>query len=419
MTLRQIIVSVGLVLCLMLAGCEVPAQVWWSPDGSRAAYIMPTGEHATAMVIDSEGKPLAMLGKSSGGAAWSADSSRLYVATVGNRPPQMPAVEVSPKWLNAVEERENLELDVEQGDQVQMVSVWSEGHLAPLATLGGRVVLHMKLSPDGEWLAIMTLRDDKKKDRNELWALSLLSRRLYPISFGAAKGMAFTGPRRLAFVEPNHLVEGKPSELGSLVEVVLDEQETELKREPLAFTLMLTTSWIEAAGEDLLFTAAPITLPMASPVDEEQISYALMRYDRAQRKLMTVIKDVGEYFAPDPAGRQALVQAMPDRKDPRKSRLALVELAGGKVHDLAPAYARCSGSAEGMPLFPAWRGSDQITFASPAAVREQEQRAYVDVVQYQVTGDRTLKPIRTLSEKWQPEIKPSFRMTAAVQPEAR
>ena len=65
---------VGLMLIALTAGCRLPAQIVWSPDGSSAAYRIED----KAYLIDSTGKVTAPLGTVVGGLAWSNDSKTLY-----------------------------------------------------------------------------------------------------------------------------------------------------------------------------------------------------------------------------------------------------------------------------------------------------------------------------------------------------
>src|SRR5512146_1783968 len=97
--MRNTLRFLPMLFLLVLAGCEVPAQIYWSPDGTRAAYVPTAGSESAAALIDEQGKVLAALGKSVGGFAWSADSKQLYYAAVGPKP-AVALAELRNNWSN-------------------------------------------------------------------------------------------------------------------------------------------------------------------------------------------------------------------------------------------------------------------------------------------------------------------------------
>ena len=68
----------------------MPAQMCWSPDLKRAAYLPTLNEESEAYLIDDSGRLLEKLGKTAGGFAWSSDSRSLYFATVDGPPSPRP-----------------------------------------------------------------------------------------------------------------------------------------------------------------------------------------------------------------------------------------------------------------------------------------------------------------------------------------
>jgi len=65
------------------------------------------------------------------------------------------------------------------------------------------------------------------------------------------------------------------------------------------------------------------------------------------------------------------------------------------------------------PMWPAWRGNEQITFIAPAADAQSvkvddHDRKVVDVIQYHLTDKGALEALQSLSADWKAEIKPYF-----------
>ena len=67
-----------------------------------------------------------------------------------------------------------------------------------------------------------------------------------------------------------------------------------------------------------------------------------------------------------------------------------------------------------MPLWPTWRGNDEITFTSSAGQDlpvqpGKDPRIAFDVVLFRITPQATLEPAKTLSQGWPIEMKPSIK----------
>ena len=65
------------------------------------------------------------------------------------------------------------------------------------------------------------------------------------------------------------------------------------------------------------------------------------------------------------------------------------------------------------PMWPGWRGNDQITFIAPAEDAQQMKghdtdRKVIDAIQYRLTDKGTLEPLQSLSGDWAQEMKPYF-----------
>src|SRR2546421_4938778 len=85
-----------LLAIVALAGCEPIAHIAWSPDGSRAAYFVPTPKKllpGLSFVIDPAGKVAAELGPTFGSFAWSNDSKTIYFGAYDRTPPATVAVD--------------------------------------------------------------------------------------------------------------------------------------------------------------------------------------------------------------------------------------------------------------------------------------------------------------------------------------
>jgi hypothetical protein len=407
-----------LLACLFLAGCEIPAQTYWSPDGSKAAHVAPSNPNSPAVLINDAGAIVANLGQSIGGFAWSADSNRLYFANTGCNPNANTGFETQGAWLNAAEADDDTPPDNNEKNGLT-VSVWQDGKTTPLFWIDRGAASYMALSPDQNWIALVsTSATGGDGDTSVLHLYSIASKRLYPLCVGCTRGICFTGPNRLAFIEPHDVHKGKPSDIGQLVEVTLLDKPDKPDRQPLLETLLPVTTWLQAAGEDILFTSVAFTFPAPPPKDGSDLPHSLFRYSRAQKTAKPLATDVLEYFSISPDGKRVLL-ATPIRaaNDDHPTQLAVMELASGALHPLRNLASTVklppNSQFTGIPAYPAWRNNDQISFSAAidpkAPSIEQGSRFYFDLVLYQLTADYKLTALRTLSEKWPLESKPSFR----------
>ncbi len=413
MTLRAL---APVLACLLLAGCEIPAQTYWSPDGTRAAYVAPSNPDSPAMVIDDKGSIVANLGQSIGGFAWSSDSKRLYFATMGCNPDAKAGFETIGAWLNAAEEEDDSPPDNDEKNGLT-VSLWQDGKISTLFWIDRGYVSHMALSPDQNWLALVSATVKNKNNTPVLYVYSISAKRLYPVCVGTSRGFCFTGPHRLAYIQPHDVHKGKPGDIGQLVEVDLVDQADNLDRRPLLEVLLPVTMWLGTAGDDILFTSVAFAFP-APPPAEDEVCYSLFRYSREQKTAKPIVNDVFEYFSVSPDGRRVLLGA-PVRaaNDARPTQLSVLDLSNNAVRPLRTLASTGKlpqdTSFSGIPAYAAWRGNDHICCA--AAVNPQElpveqgNRLYFDLALHRLTDDHKLQPVRTLSKSWPLESKPSFR----------
>jgi hypothetical protein len=411
MTPRNLSLNLLLLTCLLAAGCEIPAQTFWSPDGTRAAYLSTVKDQARAVLIDEQGKVVTELGTSTGGFVWSADSRRLYFATVGKRPQGDRPFEVGRVWTTAEPEPAANAEEAKDADACLIINVLENGQVTPLFWLDRHLAWHLRLSPDGKWLALMSVRNptgEGDKDQLFLYVFSLETEKLHLLSVACSKGMCFTGPNRLAFVEPNEVKGKLAAELGLLVEVDLDDKVEQLPRSVLALVLMPVTHWLEAAGEDILMSSYQFTFPNKVPENKDiEGLYQLFRVNRDTKKITQVTEDIGEMFLLSPDGKYLLLDklAFPRDEAKRHSRLALMEMESGAIHILRDLPGT---GGNGLLAFPAWRGNREITFTAPET-KEKDDRLYSDLVLYRLTDKFELEAVRNLSEKWQLEMRPSVK----------
>ncbi|MGH7215387.1 MAG: hypothetical protein ACREIT_11545, partial [Tepidisphaeraceae bacterium] len=176
--MRTLCLIIGMTLLVAGgAGCELPAQLVFSPDGTHAAWRVGDQAH----LLDGDGKPLRPLGRSIGGFAWSADSQTLYFATATESAPpghDVPAMSIERQWLDPVGPPASTQASTETTIVPAMpatATATTVATTAPATQAGGPdsaaivqmlrgdtatplfrldwPVWHMALSPDGAWLA--------------------------------------------------------------------------------------------------------------------------------------------------------------------------------------------------------------------------------------------------------------------------
>ncbi|MGH7213908.1 MAG: hypothetical protein ACREIT_04015, partial [Tepidisphaeraceae bacterium] len=279
-------------------------------------------------------------------------------------------------------------------------------------------VWHMALSPDGAWLALLSFNEET--DRCNLHAFSLESRRLYILSESCGNAMCFTGPRRLAYVRPDCDNENFEHLTGKLVEVKLeDESLPELARTELLDVVPAHTPWMQALPEgDLLFTAFPRSFPASATIQpSEESAYKLFHFSRPNRGVTAIVEEAGRLFLPSPDGKRVLFEKITPATSamPMKRELALMNANGSDVTVL-----RDLGQYTDLPMWPTWRGNDEIAFVPPSnpttrpAAVDGDQRVHFDVVLYRLVNGATLdvEPARVLSTGWPDAMKPFMKLAA-------
>jgi len=104
---------------------------------------------------------------------------------------------------------------------------------------------------------------------------------------------------------------------------------------------------------------------------------------------------------------------------PARRELCVMNANGSDEHVLRD----ISGYGQQPPMWPAWHGSDEITFVSPTGVdlpvqEGKDPRMAFDVVQYKINAQGALEPAKTLSEGWPIEMKPSMKKADYTAPKA-
>jgi hypothetical protein len=415
----------GSILIAAIAGCDVPAQIVWSPDGTQAAYRSGTA----AFLLNEQGVVLQPLGETVGGFAWSSDSKSLYFAATDEDDGGSAALTpINLQWLGPTNDPATRPATGPAIEPKSLVGVnqFRDGKTIPLFHLSDVSVWHLQLSPDGNWLAAMTTVNDSKDSPPEfrLFAYSLHGGRLYELSRFCGMGACFTGAATLAFVEANSLdAVGEIS--GHLVQVKLADRAAAMPRTPFLEAILPLTMWMEPCNGGMMFTAAPRAFPAAPVPESSQTLYKLYHYSCADGGLTVLADDVGELFDASPDGKRILFEKRtgpevttttttseaPEKPPALRDDLCVMNANGSDPHVLR-SLDEYVGDPK-PPMWPAWHGDDQITFIATAENArsinvEGHDRKTVDVIQYQLTEKGTLEPLQSLSGDWKPEIKPYF-----------
>jgi hypothetical protein len=423
-------------------GCEVPAQIVWSPDGARAAYRSGN----TAFLLDDKGTVLQPLGTSMGGFAWSADGKSLYFASAANAavvPAGASRTSLHPEWLGppnnpttepvadpATGPATQCATDQSAESQsVTTVSVLRNGKTTALFRLADVIVWHLQLSPNGQWLAAITsVNKNDGSDDHRLYVFSIRGGALYELSQFCGMGACFTGPNQLAFIEASGLDDvGKVS--GHIVRVKLDDTLQTLPRETLVDVILPLTGWMEGCPDGVLFTASPRIYPGPPTADGPSSIFKLFHLTCVNGGLTVLSDDVGELFEVSPDGKRILFEKLTPPEpaatcpttgspttDPTTSQPTPIrdELCVMNANGSNPYVLRSLDDYVGTPappMWPAWRGNDQITFIAPAdqakhAQVDKQDATVMEVIQYRLTEKGALEPIKILSSGWKPEMKP-------------
>jgi hypothetical protein len=431
----------GGAVMLALVGCDVPAQIVWSPDGSQAAYRAGS----TALLLNEQGIVLQPLGASSGGFVWSADSKSLFVAAgehageqagdqIGNTPTPLHL-----EWLGPVDDpaARPTTKPADEPKSITAVNVLKDGKVTPLFRLADDTVWYLQLSPDGQWLAVGATADQQDSSTNEfqLFVYSLHGGKLYELSRFCGCGACFVGPNTLAFNEASAL-DPVGQVKGHIVEVKLDEAAATLPRQTLLQTIVPLTGWMEPCKGGLLFTAAPRTFPAPPVADSQQPVFKLFHFSLADCGLTVLADDVGELFEASPDGKRILFERLtqpeppaaapattesakqlPTSQPPQTHDDLCVMNANGSDPHVLRSLDEYIGNPQ-PPMWPSWRGNDQITFIASAVDSQtvkvaDHDRKVVNVIQYHLTDKGTLEALQSLSGDWKVETKPYFHRNDA------
>ncbi|CAN5410717.1 hypothetical protein BH10PLA1_BH10PLA1_21250 [soil metagenome] len=403
-------------ILMVTAGCSVPAQLVWSPDGSAAAYRL----NDKAFVIDAAGKIAAELGDSTGGYAWSGDSKTLYYATPLKTADVATPVDV--RWQQPLpsihfegEENKVPESAYPTKNPPAFVELqtFAGGKSTSLLKFAAGKPLHMALSPDQQWLALVC--ETAVNDTYAVYAYHLPAKKLYLISDFAGLAMCYTGPSRLAYVEPDRLGDKADAMTGRVVEIMLDAAQKELVRVPLMDVVPSQTPWIVAIGDNLLLTSIARTFP-GKPVVDDKLICKLFLWTRANCGIVSLADDVGPLFALSPDGQRILIEKITPAMEssPAKRELLLIRANGSDGMALRDLSHR-----DIFALWPAWHGNGEITFTSPeedakTVTVKNETRLQYDIVQYKITDKGELQAIKTLSEGWDAAMKPYIPVQTSV-----
>lgn len=409
----RFILCLALFCLLFTTGCDYPAQMHWSPDGSRAAYF---GGDANmhSFLIDEHGKILADLGQSTGGLAWAHDGHALYFG--GMEPqPQSPPTRVDRRWLpEAAIPAPNQQ---QEKDPTQVtVSRWRDGKSEELFRLDEDILWYLIASPEGRWIAAVASKD--KEPANHLYVYSLQSGKLFALGRVDYWPATFTAANKLVTTRLPAGHVGEPiSAMALLTEITLDEGRRQLAQDDL-LVLQGGATCIQPLGRDLLFAGTSLHLPSKS---EEQPKLDLFHYSRQAGTVKALAENVGPLFMPSPDGRRILYEQKTGEGD--DSSLVVMNANGSDPHvlreDLRP-YGR-------VGMWPAWRGNDHITLVTTEPGEHQEiqgqMRTPVEVLLYRMNEQMKLETVRTLSELWPVEMKPvveqedsHVRMVQPVEP---
>jgi hypothetical protein len=392
--------------------------MFWSPDGSRAAYRIENRGY----LLDENGTVLADLGDSSGGFAWSADSKALYYATVENTRPDAPPATIKYDWLPNPPALTAPVTQPLEPAKYPTLHLSSDGKSTALFFLPYPTpIWYLLISPDQNWLAGLASNKDVFKGDYSLYVYCIKSKQLYLVSGSCASAITFTGPARLAYVEPSRPGDDVDGLVGQIVEMTLDENAGKLQRQPVLEAIPKATVWMQSLAEDLFFTAAPRSFPANIAEQQDEGIFKLYHFSRANRSLTVIADDVGGGFWLSPDGRKILFEKItPQTPQKSKSRaIAVMNVNGSDSHVLRDLH-----DSDQMPMWPSWRKSDEIVCfppISPAVDRKgiDGDKVLIDVVLYRLTPQHQLQEIRTLSKDWPVEMKtkPSYGpKQAATQP---
>ncbi len=386
-----------------VAGCEPAAQVAWAPDGSRAAYFVPTTGNplpGVSYLLDSGGKVTGELGQTFGSFAWTTDSETVYFGGYDNKAGGDGGGPIK-NWSTDSDETA-AHVTTDQYPPMALCR-WHDGKAERLVSVGNRFVLFVDLSPDASWVSIVTFAKDPD-EHPELFAYNTTSKKLYELSIHCTTAACFTGPNKLAYVEADREKQGI-SPTGKIVEVTLDESAEHLDRVPLVDVLWDKTSYLQRTEDGLLFTSMPRTFPVKSRSENDRPP-GLYHFTKADGGVVAMEEFAFPLFQPSPDGKRILyLKVTPAAKEtPEKRELAVMNSNGSDSHVLCD----ITGFGPQPPIWPGWHGNDEMTFASPTPqdFPGQDGRITFDVVNYSIDARGEIRPVKVLSKDWPLEMKP-------------
>ncbi len=405
-TFNRAATCLTLIAIIVCVGCRVPAQVVWSPDGAAAAYRVED----RAYLIDAGGKVVSTLGTVLGGFAWSADSKTLYYANNSDQADRIGALDLA--WRSPDRPAKQMLIlpattePTSRPTKYVDVCSFADGKSTSLAKFAGGDAMHMALSPDQKWLAIVC--DSEAAATFSVYVLHLPDKLLYLLSDFAGFGISFTGPNRLAYIEPDRLADKADNLTGKVVEVTLIAGAAKLERSPLFDVLPGETPYIAALGENLLVTSVARNFPGKPITHDDSRVCNLYLWTRANCGLVSIADGVGPLFAVSPDGQRVLIEKIASKADPSpiKRELQIIRTNGSDGHTL-----RDLSKHDAFALWPAWRGNGEITFTAPeedaaAITVDGQNRLQYEVIQYRLNEKFDLEPISKLSESWKADMKP-------------
>ncbi len=394
-----------------LIGCSVTPQVTWSPDGETAVYQQS--------VLDSKGKKVDDLGQSGvfdGNATWSADSSSLYFIKQEMSGADVPVTALR-RWVGDADADKQITpvRPLATGYPRTNLYLRHDGKTARIATLWPTWVLSLAVSADQRWLLIngIDVTPGAMFPAVHLWALQLQSKKLYVLS-DSAIDPCFTGPNRVAYVEP----QGLGTSVGQVLEVSLDESLAPLKPAPLLTVLCNSTDAIAGTNRDLLVMTAQATFPAPATQPTSEKIYAVGRDSGQIHDLASA--SMG-FMSLSPDGKRILFIRPTDQGPPE---LCVMNIDGTQIRTLMDLIA----FPNGLPIKPSWHGNDRVRFAAvrgtfvppernaPPAINvksgsQGESHVVYDIVDYQIPLTGPMKPVQTISRDWAIDAKPSTLLT--------
>lgn len=393
-------------MLLAAGGCHIPARVFWSPDATRAVYI----NYGQVAVIDAQGA-IQFQAIGEGTAAWSADGKTAYFALSTDAVPAVPLVPTvyQTGWAGGP-----VAPPADPAEELQAVVAYGPDGVQPLFVLD-QPVMHLHLSPDENWLAVVTSVPEGEGTMT-LFAWHLPSRTLYLIERKSGFAAAFTGDSRLAYSLPGDPDRPPANQPSNLIEVILDVTRDQLERQTLLDVQAGTAVWIQPLDSDILLSVA---WHDGNAFDPKIHPMRIIRYRRdgaGENDGSEIFADwTGGLFAISPDQKRILFERITPRKGAApKVELMIMETGGGNPRVLRDVTQHVMT----QPMWPSWRGNDQITFTpspagdDPVDPLDPEWRR-TEVILYDLTdnGGIPLRAVKTLSADWEAELKPRYRRT--------